>query len=626
MLNKYPLWKYLLLLFMLVVGLIYSLPNLYGEDPSVQMAGVGSQRVGHTQLMQAEDVLQRQGITPSSASQEASNLLLLRFTNTSDQLKAQRILRANFDDDHYTVALSLAPATPTWLQALGAYPMKLGLDLRGGVHMLLAVDVNDVVKRRVQGDARMLVQRLREQRIRYRGMSVNKAGVLHLRFASQQAVDKAQPIIQKYFPTYSVQQQAVHGGIRLSLQMTPAATINARNYAVNQTMTVLRKRIDELGVSEPVVQRQGASRISVDLPGVQDSARAKQILGGTATLEFHLVDTTNDASAAAASGNSPVGSALYHYEGRPILLNRQVILSGTAITNASASFDQAGKPSVNIRLGGGGEALFNRTTAANVGKPMAIIYVETKTVSHMRHGKLVLTAKKRKKVINVATIQSALGNNFQITGLGDPRESRNLALLLRAGALPAPMSIIEESTVGPSLGKANIEHGVQAVVLGFLAIVVIVALYYGIFGLLADVALFLNLVLLVAALSLLGATLTLPGIAGIVLTVGMAVDANVLIFERIREELRNGVSPQAAIHAGYEKAFITIVDANVTTLLVALILFALGSGAVKGFAVTLILGLLISMVTAIMGTRAMVNLFYGSRIIKWVPVGIKPLK
>ena len=620
MLNKYPLWKYILLVVILIVGIVYSLPVLYGEDAAVQISGQRGTQANQQVLQQVEADLKQSGLTYKSAEVEENNLILVRFLDTESQLKAQDLLNAKLGDN-YSVALNLAPATPDWMGKIGANPMKLGLDLRGGVHFLLAVDVDSLIKSRMQGDMRTMSQDLRENNIRYSGLQVTKDGQLLLQFRDQQSMDQAKALLAKQFPTYQVLTNSDGSRYVLTAQMSPQAITDARNYAVNQTMMVLRKRVDELGIAEPIVQRQGASRISVDLPGIQDTARAREILGGTATLEFHLVDQKNDPRTAAA-GNVPFGSLLYKYNGAPILLQKRIILSGSSITGASSGFDQFGKAAVNIRLGGGGESLFSRTTAQNVGHAMAIVYVETKIDDKMVNGKLVQVPHKSERIINVATIESALGNNFQITGLQDPQEARNLALLLRAGALPTPMSIIEESTVGPSLGKANIHKGIMSVVIGFLAIVVFVALYYSIFGLIANIALFANLVLLVAVLSLLGATLTLPGIAGIVLTLGMAVDANVLIFERIREELRNGMSPQAAIHAGYEKAFSTIVDANVTTLIVALILFALGTGAVKGFAVTLTVGLLISMLTSIMGTRALVNLFYGQRAIDTLPVGI----
>ncbi len=404
------------------------------------------------------------------------------------------------------------------------------------------------------------------------------------------------------------------------MHMTPQAVNDARQYTIEQTMTILRNRVNELGVAEAVVQQQGSSRVAVDLPGIQDSARAKRILGGTATLEFRMVDVEHDVRNA-GNGLTPVGSKQYKYENSAVLLKNQVILSGDSITSARSGVADDGSPAVMIRLGGGGESLFNRVTRQNVGKPMAIVFVETKTDRKELDGKIVKSRRKVERVISVATIRSALGNNFQISGLGDIQESRNLALLLRAGALPAAIDIVEERTVGPTLGLANIQRGVLSLKVGMGIILLLMLAYYRLFGFVADIALALNLVLIVAILSIVGATLTLPGIAGIVLTVGMAVDANVLIFERIREELRNGMTPHAAIHSGFERAFSTIVDANVTTLIVAIVLFGVGTGPIKGFAVTLIIGLLTSMLTAITFTRAMINLMYGGRTVQRLSIG-----
>ncbi len=405
--------------------------------------------------------------------------------------------------------------------------------------------------------------------------------------------------------------------------LSPSELNNIRQTTIEQTMSILRNRVNELGVGEAVVQQQGANRVAVDLPGIQDAARAKQILGGTATLEFHLVDSTHDAQVAAQTGVVPIGTKLYYMNQQPILLKRQVVLSGDSITSAMSGFDQqSATPSVNMSLGGGGESLFNRITRENIGKRMAIVYVESKTTSSLVGGKLVRKTKRVQRVISAPVIQSALGTNFQITGLSSNEEATNLALLLRAGALPAAIYSVEERTVGPSLGKENVRRGLISLEVGMLLILITMLFYYRLFGLIANISLFLNLVLLVALLSIIDATLTLPGIAGIVLTVGMAVDANVLIYERIREELRHGMSPQMAIHAGYERAFSTIIDANVTTLIVAVVLFAVGTGAVRGFAVTLSIGLLTSMLTGITFTRAMVNLIYGGRKVKRLSIGI----
>ncbi|MFN7098204.1 MAG: protein translocase subunit SecD, partial [Gammaproteobacteria bacterium] len=515
--------------------------------------------------------------------------------------------------DNYTVALNLASATPRVLTAIGANPMKLGLDLQGGVHFLLAIDVDSLIQKRVVGYMRSIGDQLRSDHVRYTGLSKTSTNQIVMQFSNAKDMQQAATMIGQQYTDLTVQTTDKNGLYQLTANMSPAAIISAQNNAIEQTTSILRNRINALGISEPVVQRQGAERIAVDLPGVQDTARAREILGGTATVEFHLVDDKDDVQQA-LKGSPPAGTQIYYAEnGQPVLLYDQIVLTGSSITNATSSFGEDGKPAVNIWLGGGGESSFYRITGQNVGHPMATVYIETNFESTIKDGKTIYVPHTSQKVINVATIQSALPNNFQITGLTDAKEASNLALLLRAGALPTAINVIEESTLGPSLGKENIKMGVFSVEVGLTIIVLFMLFYYRVFGLFADIALLMNMVLLVAALSILGATLTLPGIAGIVLTMGMAVDANVLIFERIREEIRNGMSPHACIEAGYEKALATIIDSNVTTLIAALALFGIGTGAVKGFAITLTLGILISMFTAIMGTRAMVYIVYGSR-------------
>ncbi len=621
--KSFPRWKYGLLFVVLTLGLVYAAPNVFVEDPAVQISANKGAAIDTSLIGSVQGFLQAASITPRAYEEENDTSLLIRFKNAEDQLRGKDVIRAGLSEQ-YTVALNLASSTPAWLRAVGADPMKLGLDLRGGVHFLLAIDMDSFNQRRTKGNVRGIGSQLRSEKIRYRDLQLHPAGDITLDFRTKEDMNKATRMIENsYRGEFVVSKTNLPDGIfRLSLDISPNEKLKTQDYAVDQTMTILRNRINELGVAEPIVQRQGASRIAVDLPGIQDTARAKQILGGTATVEMHLVDTEHDLKGA-LEGQVPVGSTLYDYEGHPVLLQNRVILSGTSITGASSSIGENGRPSVNIRLGGGDESLFYRVTRQNIGRPMAIVYVETKMTGRLDNGDVVYTPHKTEKVISVATIKSALGNNFQITGLSDPQESRNLSLLLRSGALPAPISIIEESTVGPSMGKENINKGVFSVVIGFLLIVFFMGIYYRFFGLVANLALGMNLVLLVALLSILGATLTLPGIAGIVLTVGMAVDANVLIFERIREELRNGMSPQASIQAGYEKAFSTIVDSNVTTLIAAVALFALGTGAIKGFAVTVTLGLLTSMFTAITGTRAVVAWFYGKRRVEQLSIGIK---
>lgn len=614
--NRYPLWKYILMAVLVVLGVIYALPNVFGEDPAVQISAKGGATLNSAIVSQVTSTLQSNQLPYLSAAIEHNNLLV-RFADTDIQLKASDTVRSALGDN-YIVALNLAPRTPRWLSALGAYPMKLGLDLRGGVHFLLDVDVNSVIKARQDGDMRSFGDQLRQQNIRYASLMQAAPNTIAIQFRDQNNLDQAYSYLASRFPDYTF---AKNANLTLSATLTPAALDKINEYAVDQTMTILNNRVNELGVSEAVVQQQGANEVSVDLPGIQDTARAKEIVGKTATLSFQLVDTTHDVQSAVA-GNVPFGSRLYNYQDQPVLLQTQAILRGDSITYATAAYDENGRPSVQIRLGGGGESLFSQITAQNIGKPLAVVYVETENQTTMVNGKPVITSKQTEKVINIATIQSALGNNFQITGLSNEREAQDLALLLRSGALIAPVSFVQERTVGPTLGKANIHMGVRSVVVAAVLVILFMAFYYRVFGLIADIALVLNLIFIVAILSILGATLTLPGIAGMLLTVGMAVDANVLINERIREELRNGVSPQASIHAGYSRAFATIVDANVSTLIVALVLFALGSSVVKSFAITLTIGLITSMVTAIFFTRGIVNLIYGSRVVKKLSIGI----
>lgn len=617
--NRYPLWKYLLMGLLFVLGLIYALPNLYGEQPAVQISPKEQASVSQATVNQVEQVLQTLNIPYQSAAIEDGNLLV-RFTSTDTQLQANDAIKKVLGDG-YSVALNLAPETPKWLQAIGAQPMKLGLDLRGGVHFLLDVDVDAVVKARKQADMRSMSAQLRDSNIRYAGAELKAPNSIVLTFRSAEDRSQAQSALASNYPDYVFNAVDKDKQWQLMASITQSALTNIDNYAVDQNIQILTNRVNELGVSEAAVQRQGRNQISVDLPGVQDTARAKNIIGQTATLRFQLVDTEHDAASAVA-GNVPMGSTLYTYEGHPLLLKNSVILRGDSITYATATIGEDGRPSVNVRLGGGAVGLFQRETAANIGKLLAVVYVETQLQTQKVNGQDIMTRKQTERVISVATIQSALGNNFSITGLDSMRYAQNLALLLRSGAMAAPVSIIQERTIGPSLGQANIDMGVRSVIIGSLLVFIFMAFYYRVFGLVADMALTLNIIFIIAILSILGAVLTLPGIAGIVLTVGMAVDANVLINERIREELRAGMSPQASIYAGYERAFSTIVDANVTTLIVAIVLFALGSSSVKGFAVTLTVGLLTSMVTSIFFTRGVINLIYGRRTVKKLSIGI----
>lgn len=612
--NRYPWWKNLLVVGVIFIAFFYALPNLYGEDPAIQIkAANATVLVDQNTIDKINQTLKTAQISYKQLQTEERGVLL-RFSSTDVQLRAKDLLQEALGQD-YLVALNLAPSTPNWLRAMGAMPMKLGLDLRGGVHLLLQVDVDSVTKQRIEGDLSNIGQEMRNAHIRYSGITRNGSSGINLQFRTADALADAYNLVTQHFPEFTWTKDTSGGNFALQGLLSPQALQQARQDTLEQAMTTLRNRVNELGVSEAIVQQQGATRVAVDLPGIQDSAQAKNILGKTATLEFHMVDED-------ANGIPSTDTKAYPYNNGTVSLKNQIILRGSSIISATSGTGEDGRASVNVRLGGGGEGLFTKATAENIGKPMAVLYVEVKSNTQDVAGKKVINYQTIRKVISVATIQSALGNSFQITGLVNQDEARQLALLLRAGALPAPVTYIEEREVGPSLGKQNIHQGVMSVIVGFLLVVLFMALYYRVMGLIADLALTMNLVLIVAILSLLGATLTLPGIAGIVLTMGMAVDANVLIFERIREEIRNGVGIQASIHAGYERAFMTIVDANVTTLIVAIVLFSLGSGTIKNFAVTLTIGLITSMFTAITGTRAVVNFLYGGKPVKTISIGI----
>lgn len=616
--NKYPLWKNMLLLFIVMIGLVYALPNLYSEEPVVQ---VSSPTVRDTETLetQVRELLDKAKLSYGFIHKVGDGLEI-RFASTDTQLLARDVIKQGLDTNA-TVALNLAPSTPDWLAAIGAEPMKQGLDLRGGVHFLLEVDIDSVINRRYEGMMKNVGQDLRESGIRYSGIRSLATQGINIRFRTPELRKEALSELQQKFSELNF--TAAKDSLMITAKMPDTELNTIRQNTIEQTMSILRNRVNELGVGEAVVQQQGATRIAVDLPGIQDAARAKQILGGTATLQFYLVDSNNDPMIAKQTGVVPVSSKLYTMDGQPLLLKRQVVLSGDSITSAVSSFDQqSATPAVQIQLGGGGEAFFTKTTRDNIGKRMAIVFVETKTDMQTINGQVKRITHRSERVISAPVIQSALGNNFQITGMTDSKEASNLALLLRAGALPAAIYPVEERTVGPSLGKENIQRGLVSLEVGMGLILILMLVYYRFFGLVANIALLLNLILLSAILSIIGATLTLPGIAGIVLTVGMAVDANVLIYERIREELRLGLSPQAAIFAGYERAFATIMDANITTLIVAIVLFSIGTGPVRGFAVTLSIGLLTSMITGVTYTRAIVNAFYGTRNVKKLSIGI----
>ena len=622
MLNKFPLWKYLLILAVLAIGFLYSAPNLYPDDPAIQISGNSSaMRVEQADLDRASRALEAAGISVKAVSlANQGRAGLLRLHNAEDQLPAKELVRKALSDE-YVVALNLAQTTPDWLRNLGGSPMKLGLDLSGGVHFLMEVDMDkalDARRKVYEGEVKSL---LRKERVRYRSLP-ELNGAIQLGFADEAALEKAQQLIRKDFNDFDMTTVQRNELQVLRLTLTQAKLVEIREYSIKQNLTTVRNRVNELGVAEPLVQRQGANRIVVELPGVQDTAEAKRILGKTANLEFRLAAEL-DASKAATE------SFEFRQEGRPpAQLERDLIITGDQVTDAQASFDENGSPQVNIRLDGRGGDLMNRATRNNVGRSMAVIFIEQKpdtrymrqVVDGVEKEVELQTFVEEKKIISLATIQSPLGSQFRITGLDGQGESSELALLLRAGGLAAPMYFAEERTIGPSLGADNIAKGISASLWAMLFVSLFIIAIYRFFGVLATIALGLNMVLLLALMSLLSATLTLPGIAGIVLTMGMAVDANVLIFSRIREEIANGMSIQRAIHEGFDRAYSAIVDANLTTLLVGGILFAMGTGPVKGFAVTLSLGILTSMFTAILVTRCMVNLTCGGRDFKklWI--------
>ncbi len=612
--NRYPLWKYILLIVVIVAGLILALPNLFPSQPAVQVSSSSTEfPVNNATLDKIKIALTQKGIMVKDTEVLENNKVLIRFTSPDTQLAAAETIKESLGNNYLT-ALNLAPATPKWLRGLN--PMNLGLDLRGGVHFLMEVDMKSAIDKALTRHSEEFRTFLREKKINYLGVK-RVADDLIIQFKTTELRDQArQEIKAQYRNEIDFADEETAKGAALKATLTETNIRNTKRFALQQNITTLRKRVNELGVAEPVIQQQGLDRIVVQLPGVQDPTVAKEILGTTATLEFRLVDEGNDAYAAQASGRIPAGDQLFkERNGNPILLKSRVMLTGDYITDASSGFDQRDQqPSVTIVLDGKGAKLFAKATGANVQKLMGVVFIEHKTVvTKQEDGSFKKDTKVSKEVINVARIQEKLSKRFQITGLDSPQESYNLALLLRAGALAAPVYIVEERTIGPSLGADNISAGFKSVIIGFVLVLIFMAVYYRVFGLVANLALTLNLVLIVAILSMLQATLTLPGIAGIVLTVGMAVDANVLIYERIKEELKNGVTPQAAIQAGYDKAFSTIADANITTLIAAIVLFGMGTGPIKGFAITLAIGIASSMFTAIMGTRAVVNLIYGGQ-------------
>lgn len=600
-----------MLIVVVIVGLLYALPNLYGEDPAVQITGARGSDASEATLDQVRNVLDQSKIQIKSVALE-NGAILARFNDTDVQLRAREALTEALGDK-FVIALNLAPATPRWLSMLGAEPMKLGLDLRGGVHFLMEVDMDTALSKLQEQTMDNMRSDLRDKNIPYATVrKLDNYGV-EVRFRDAATRDSA---VSYLSPRHRDLVITNSGDNAIRVVMTDARLSEAREYAVQQNITILRNRVNQLGVAEPLVQRQGADRIVVELPGIQDTARAKEILGATATLEFRLVNTNVDASAA-STGRVPGDSEVKNMrDGRPVVLYKRVILTGDHITDSTSSMDEYNQPQVNISLDSAGGNAMSNFTKDNIGKPMATLFVEYKDSGKKdANGRAILA--KQEEVINVATIQSRLGNSFRITGVNDPNEARQLSLLLRAGALIAPIQIVEERTIGPTLGMENIKQGLEACLAGLVVSIIFMLFFYKKFGLIATSALIANLVLIVGIMSLIpGATLTMPGIAGIVLTLAVAVDANVLINERIKEELSNGRSVQQAIDEGYKGAFSSIFDANVTTLIKVIILYAVGTGAIKGFAITTGIGVATSMFTAIIGTRALVNLFYGGKRIK----------
>lgn len=623
MLNKTPWWKYIVVALVMVCGMYYALPNIFGNDPGMTIRGARGLSLDQGALERVQGILNAAAIRPLSLIQDDRGIRV-RFASSEDQLGARDAMARNLGDQ-YSSALTLVSGAPDWLLNSGAHPMYLGLDLRGGVHFLLEVDMEtaiDNARERYEDDIRLV---LREGKLRYRGLRIAGDGAVEVTMRNPEQRDEAVRLVERELGELDLETDEVRPDVfRADLSQSQIDEI--RRFSLEQNMTALRNRIDQLGVAEPVVQQQGDNRIVIQLPGVQDTERAKRILGRAATLEMRMVDEKNTAEAE-RSGQSPAGARLYRFrDGRRILLKRSIIYSGDNIVDAAASIEsQTGSPIVSITLDAEGARKNSRITADNIGNRMAVVYVEnTSETEKDAEGKVVLddsgvpkrVSRKLEEVITAPVIRDQLGKRFQIEGIDSVDEARDLALMLRSGSLAAPVEIIEERTVGPSLGKANIDQGFMSVVVGFAVVLVFMLVYYRLFGLAANIALTTNLVLMVAVLSFFQATLTLPGVAGIVLTVGMAVDANVLIFERIREELRNGNSPQASIHLGYDKALSTIVDANVTTLIAAVVLFNFGTGPIKGFAVTLSIGILTSMFTAILLTRVLVNWYYGGRNVR----------
>jgi len=613
MLNKFPLWKNLLVVAVIVLAALYSAPNLFPDDPAVQISHE-DQEISEFEMGTVTDALRAEGIEYFGAVVQ-DRTGLVRFGSLEDQLHGKSVIEQTLGNGYFS-ALNLAPTTPRWLQALGAGKMNLGLDLRGGVHFLMEVDMEAALTRRMENSLSTIRQLLRTERIRSRGIELADSNTIVVSFADGDTRSEARALIRENFPDLQMVNTEPGANFAIELSLSPAEVLQMQRDTITANKTTILNRVDSLGVSEPVVQQQGLNRIVVELPGVQDTAQAKRILQRIATLQFHLE---------AAPGASPTSYTTYEYQGQLIDVSNEVILQGDRVSNVRSTLDQNQQPQVVINLDAQGGSQFGQVTMQNVNKLMDIVLSETKTRSTFEedeNGEVVEHQEtyEEKRLISHATIRQALGREFSITGLNTV-EANELSLLIRSGALAAPMYFVEERTLGPSLGAENIRQGTQAVYLGFGLVLLFMIWYYRLFGVAANVALAVNLLLLIAVMSIISATLTLPGIFGMVLIVGMAVDANVLIFTRIREELASGLSPQGAISAGFDRAFSTIVDANITTLLVGIVLFSIGTGPVKGFAVTLMIGILTSMFTAIVVTRAVVNLMYGGKQVKTLSIG-----
>jgi preprotein translocase subunit SecD len=607
--NHYAGWKNALIVFFLFISTLYALPNIYGSDLAIQITGTGDYDVQERDLKSINETLSENNIDYKSAAIENNNVLI-RFSDSKSQLTSKALLR-NSLSRNYVVALNLAPSIPQWLSSLGGKAMSLGLDLRGGVHFLLEVDMQAVTSMAVDRYYNELRAALRKDKL-YKKIRKEDDNLV-VSFKTKELKNEAKKLIKKDLPDLIIAESGEQE-LELILEISSSAQTAAKAGALQQNITTLRNRVNELGVAEPIIQQQGTERIVVQLPGVQDTARAKEILGSVATIEFRMVDEKNDVQTAIQSGKTPTGSKLYKFkDGRPLLLKANVITTGENIVDASSSMDENNQPSVSIVLDSSGGRSMLETTKEFIGYRMAVVFIENQVETVIENGETVKKRSKTQDIINAATIQGTFSNRFQITGLDSSREATNLALLLRAGSLSAPIEIIEERTIGPSLGADNIQKGLISVLVGFALVLIFMGWRYRVFGLVANLALTLNLVTIISILSMIQATLTLPGIAGIVLTVGMAVDANVLIFERIKEEMGSNKNIQKAISSGYEKALLTIADANITTLIASVVLFSFGTGPIKGFAVTLSIGIITSMFTAIIVSRAIINLIYGGK-------------